>query len=284
MAKKDENNSSDKDVYELWWEYLKRSELYKTFLDLIPKATKKVNNQDVIDLNVMDELFRSKYPVDKDIFMANARISVSVAYMGQYFENFGDIFNNSFDDWWKKRSRVNQSLPVIVLNDGEASKSFPQFAEMLEQKQKEKKKALSSEETLAALTESNPNYIFLAVPMVGGVTIEDISKQIVEIRSKWKEHFDIEDFNYRRFKMPVSRVRLDEMKRYLQLYDKVNNLKEAGLKMKDIIAEVSSESLGNATSLDSYDVIRRVFYSDLQKAKKIIRNVECGSFPEEPDF
>lgn len=284
MAKKDENKPSDKEVYELWWEYLKRSELYKTFLDLIPKATKKVNNQDVIDLNVMDELFRSKYPVDKDIFMANARISVSVAYMGQYFENFGDIFNNSFDDWWKKRSRVNQSLPVIVLNDGEASKSFPQFAEMLEQKQKEKKKALSSQETLAALTESNPNYIFLAVPMVGGVTIEDISKQIVEIRSKWKEHFDIEDFNYRRFKMPVSRVRLDEMKRYLQLYDKVNNLKEAGLKMKDIIIEVSSESLGNATSLDSYDAIRRVFYSDLQKAKKIIRNVECGSFPEEPDF
>lgn len=284
MAKKDENNSSDKEVYELWWEYLKRSELYKTFLDLIPKATKRENNQDFVDLNVMDELFRSKYPVDKDSFMANARISVSVAYMGQYFENFGDIFNNSFDDWWEKRSRANHSLPVIVLNDGEASKSFPQFAEMLEQKQKEKKKALSSQETLAALTESNPNYIFLAVPMVGGVTIEDISKQIVEIRSKWKEHFDIEDFNYRRFKMPVSRVRLDEMKRYLQLYDKVNNLKEAGLKMKDIIAEVSSESLGNATSLDSYDVIRRVFYSDLQKAKKIIRNVECGSFPEEPDF
>jgi hypothetical protein len=78
----------------------------------------------------------------------------------------------------------------------------------------------------------------------------------------------------RRFVKPVGRVRFDEMKRYLRVYD----LWKQGLKMKEIIAKIDPERRG-----DDADVLRS-FRNDLQKAKKIISNVESGSFPEEPQF
>ena len=48
--------------------------------------------------------------------------------------------------------------------------------------------------------------------------------------------------------------------------------------MKDVIAQINPDQKG-----DSANVLRS-FYMDLQKAKKIIENVESGSFPEEPQF
>jgi len=61
--------------------------------------------------------------------------------------------------------------------------------------------------------------------------------------------------------MPVSRVRFDELKRYLQIYD----LKQEGMKMKDIVAKVDPSRKGN-----NADVLR-AFRSDLQKAKKSLK-------------
>lgn len=270
MPRKDEKKPPEKEVYRLWWEYLKRSEVYKAYCSFVPQAVKIVKKKAGSFPEAIKKLMLSEYPFQQDDPMS----ILFPKYMLRNWEYFGDVFNDFFDDWWKKGKPSQNKLPVIVMNDPNASKALPFFAEEFRKQQKARKKPLSPEETLTILAESEWEFIFLAVPMVGCVTIEDISKQIADIRKKWAKKFDVEDFYFRRFSNPVSRVRMDEMKRYLRVYD----LKQQGLKMKEIIAEIDPNRRG-----DNADVLRS-FRSDLKKAKNIIRSVESGSFPEEPQF
>lgn len=270
MATKVERRPSEKETYRLWWGYLKRSELYKAYCSCVPRAVMIVAKKGGSLPKAIEKLMLSKYPFQQN----DPMVILFPEYMQRNWEYFGDVFNDSFDDWWKMGLPSQNKLPIIVLNDPNAFKVLPLFAKELRKQQKARKTPLSPVGTLKILTESEYGYIFLAVPMVGNVTMEDISKQIADIRKKWAKEFDIEDFNFRRFTMPVSRVRLDEMKRYLRVYD----LKQQGLKMKEIIAEIDPNRRG-----DDADVLRS-FRSDLKKAKNIISNVECGSFPEEPQF
>jgi len=264
--KKDKRKLSEKEAYRLWWEYLKRSETYKAYCSYVPQAVKIVKKKVGSLPNVIEKLMSSGYP-----FQKNDPMSVLFPdYMRRNWEYFGDVFNDSFDDWWKKGKPFQRTLPIIVLNDSNACKALPFFAQEFRKQQKARKKPIAPEETLKILAESEWEFIFLAVPMVGDVTIEGIHKQIADIRRKWKIEYEVSDFYHRRFVMPVSRVRLEEMKRYLRVYD----LKKHGLKMKEIIAEIDPDRRGDNAN------IMRSFRSDLQKAKKIIRNVESGSFPE----
>ena len=292
MTKKDENNSSEKEVYELWWEYLKRSELYKVVCQLIPEAIYKENNQTFVSFDKLEELLESKFKVDDDMITdeGNREVGISkiqlnqsfynvmVGYMEEYLGFFGDIFNNSFDDWWdkKRKEKIKQPLQVIDFsdpNDTNAYKMINSYVKSLSNYRNELKKHLKGTGEKPTPFSEEPNrYLYLAIPMVGGVTMEEISKQIADIRKIRKKDFEIDDFYYRRFDMPVSRVRLKEMKHYLEVYDRWKK----GMKMKDIISEMAPDRYG--------ENILRSFRSDLQKAKKIIQNVECGSFPEEPDF
>lgn len=268
MPKKNENNISEKEVYRLWIEYLKRSEKYKTYCEHIHKVLRKENKKrktsgksDALDKSIKTTVALKLNKLEFD-------------YMQRNYEFFGDIFVESFDDWWETHKTSKNTLPVIVLNDPNACKVLPFFAKEFKKLQKTKKRPLTPEETLKILTESEYEFIFLAVPMVGGVTMDYISKQIADIRKKWAKEFEVEDFYYRRFNMPVSRVRYDEMKRYLQVYDYWKD----GMKIKEIIAKINPNR-----DVNDADVIRSC-RMDLQKAKKIICNVESGSFPEEPQF
>ena len=270
MPKKDEKKPHEKEVYRLWWEYLKRSEAYKAYCSLVPIAMKRIRKKHGSLKNTLTKLMSAEYPFKQTDPMS----LLFEDYMWRNWEYFGDVFNDSFDDWWKQNKPSIITLPVLVLNDPLHRKFLTFFAEEFRRQQKARKKPLSPEETLKILTEAEWNFIFLAVPMIGGVTMEEISKQIADIRKKWADKFDIEDFYMRRFVKPVGRVRFDEMKRYLRVYD----LWKQGLKMKEIIAKIDPERRG-----DDADVLRS-FRNDLQKAKKIISNVESGSFPEEPQF
>ncbi len=266
MSKK--NNISEKEVYRLWIEYLKRSEKYKTYCKLFREVFKMENQKRKTSAKsaALDKLIKTEVSLKLN--------ELDFDYMQRYYDFFGDIFIGSFDDWWKTHKISKRTLPVIVLNDPNACKVLPFFAKEFKKLQKTKKKHLTPKETLKILTESEFEFIFLAVPMIGGVTMDDISKQIADIRKKWAKEFEVEDFYFRRFNMPVSRVRYDEMKRYLQVYDYWKD----GMKIKEIIAKINP----NRDAKDA-DVIRSC-RMDLQKAKKIIYNVEAGSFPGEPQF
>lgn len=272
MTKKDENNTSQKEVYRLWWEYLKRSEKYKFYCDIEPRVRIVQKN------GSKDNKFRIavKYP-EKEKLSTRIVSSEQFYYvwnMERNWDTFGNIFKNKFDDWWEKRKIPNKELPVLPLNDHDICAKLPLFMEMNNELKKSKVKYPSPDQVLAQLIKSEPNYIFLAVPMVGNVTMEEISAQIASIRLEYRNEpiYRLADYLYKRFKRPISRVRFDELKRYLRVYD----LKQAGLTMKQIIAEIDPDPKG-----DDVDVMRS-FRSYLQKAKKLIDNVEHGLFPEEP--
>jgi negative regulator of genetic competence, sporulation and motility len=71
---------------------------------------------------------------------------------------------------------------------------------------------------------------------------------------------------------PVGRIRYDELKRYLAVYD----LKKAGMKYSDIIKKIGTKSQKELY----YDLdIQSQFRRDFRNAKRIIKNAEKGYFP-----
>lgn len=269
MTINDEKIPPEKEVYRLWWEYLKRSQHYKAYCDAEPQAIKIVEKKDgTYSTAIMNpktkKLTTKKVSYDQFLHLWN---------MQRNFDAFGNIFKTSFDNWWKKR-KIKKELPVLVLNAPDVCAKLPYFVEQYNDLKKPNGENPSPAQVLELLTKSEFNYIFLAVPMVGNVTMEEISKQIASIRMKYNKQpfFRLADYNFKRFAMPISRVRFDELKRYLRVYD----LKQAGLTMKKIIAEIDPDRKG----FDA-DVVRS-FRSDLQKARNLIDNAERGLFPEEP--
>lgn len=284
MTKKSEKKQSEKEVYRLWWEFLKRSEKYKFYCDAVRKFMTDVHkkkSEKYLIKNVRfilsqvsqkeNEVFRQRFfPMDEKY---NYETLEYLEYMEHNWMTFGDIFVGLFDDWWKVQETKDFSLPMVVLNDPDAVKALPWFAKECKLLKKRRKKFPNPKEIIDIITESEYEYLFIAVPMVGSMTMETISKKIAVARAAWeKDHSSYYDFVFKRFIMPVGRVRFDELKRYLRVYD----LKQQGLNIKEIINEVDPFKRCNDGD------VQRVFRSDLQKAKKIIGNVESGCFPEKP--
>jgi hypothetical protein len=284
MAKKDMSKPLDKEVYRLWWEYLKRSENYKAYCNAVREVIKIAQKRGEPNSKIIKKLFAedSPYPELMEKYFAKGlslkkddfTVSAKIIGMNRNWQAFGDVFVDSFDDWWKVTLTMDFSIPLVVLNDPDAVKALPMFVEECKRLKEERKKFPSPKEMIDIITQSEREYLFIAVPMVGNMTMETISKKIADARAMWKRDDDFLyfDFLFKRFFMPVGRVRFEELKRYLQVYD----LKQEGLKMKDIIAKVDPSSRGEDVH------VLRAFRSDLQKAKKIIANVESGCFPEMP--
>jgi len=75
------------------------------------------------------------------------------------------------------------------------------------------------------------------------------------------------------------RIRYDELKRYLKVFDLWSEVDDSGkrvFKIKDII-----KAVGTKSQVEKADDINtdRVFRADIEKAKKIVANVENGKFP-----
>jgi hypothetical protein len=290
IARKDEKKPADKEVYRLWWEYLKRSKKYKIYCDAVRKvmidAYKKKGEEYLRKIErlilkhtpqkenkVIRQLFVSNYPVDE---LNDSRVLAEVKNMEENWSTFRNVFVGSFDDWWKTQEKMDFSVPMVVLNDPDAIKKLPYFLKKCTELKKEGGNNPNPQEVIETLIEEEYEYLFIAVPMVGNVTMDDISKEISDVRARWRKDQDFvsADYRFRRFFMPVSRIRFDELKRYLKVYD----LKQQGLTIKEIIAELDPFKKCNDGD------VQRVFRSDLQKAKKIIGNVESGFFPERPPY
>jgi hemerythrin superfamily protein len=283
---KKEKKPSEKEVYRLWWEYLKRSKKYKIYCDAVRKvmddAIKRKDKEylEKIMRQILSHSSQKENKIIRQLFVSeltqeeydNMIPLIEIMSMERNWLTFQDVFVTSFDDWWKTQEKMDFSLPVVVLNDPGALEKFPDFLKRCEQLKIKKGASPKPEEVIDILIEEECEYVFVAIPMVGKVTIEDISKQIADIRKKLKDDFTVADYYFRKYFMPVSRVRYDELKRYLRVYD----LKQQGKKMKEIIAEIDPDRRGEDAN------IQRAFRSYLQKANKIINNVELGCFPEMP--
>ncbi|NPU86401.1 MAG: hypothetical protein HPY65_18135 [Syntrophaceae bacterium] len=259
---------SEREIYELWWEYLKRSDNYKIYCESQPYPVQIIKNEDRSYSIIEDGRI-----VDYELGTPENERTMYIWSLQRNYEFFGDIFNSSFNDWWKNRKK-RKDLRVLDLNDQDICTMLPEYVNQFRRHMDSKKIIKTPEDSIRLLTKAECSYVFVAVPMVGNITIEDISKQIADIRLKWKKDlvYRVADYIFKRFAMPISRVRYEELKRYLKVYD----LQQQGLKIKEIAAMLDPKRTGE------HPDIQRSFRSDLQKARNIIRNVELGIFPEEP--
>jgi hypothetical protein len=106
-------------------------------------------------------------------------------------------------------------------------------------------------------------------------TIEAIKKLIDERRSGLsssdKRKFEI--LKSDQFLWPTGNIRVDELERYLKVYD----LKRKGKTNKEVAKIIYPEY--DLSDADLNATALRYVSRDLSKARKIIKNVEMGYFP-----
>ena len=300
------NNSQDKEKehYRLWWKYLKRSDNYKKVCGIIKKSkihklARQINNQ-----------------ADAIVFFSNHRLTLHKEFtksnkanffisLLETYGRFGDVHTDSFEKWWnstKKQMEEREKIPCLYdyidfikidlldcadvlksrnelklirnLNTDDHSKII-KFLKSLKDKEKEP--------TLNELVEYFPVYLkkkytggsFLIVN-VARKSKEELENQFTEFIKKQKQEPNIKKLewdskrNYKIFsntKYRHSSLRVDELKRYLNIYD----MRKNGLSMSEIIKTMGKDNKNTDT--------RSIFHQDLKRARKIIKNVESGTFP-----
>jgi hypothetical protein len=241
MATKDGKEASDKEIYELWWEYLKRSKKFKEFCEQ------------------MNELGEDHFGDYYSVF-------------AEYMRSFGNIFNKSVEDWLneprRQKGKLPGSLPVLDLRDKGTCRSVHFNALTNWDSNSE---AFPSQKKIWEIIKHDTQYIFLAVPVVGREDMASIDKQIKKIRDSYKKTAAVKeaDKELRKGMMASTRLRYDEIAFYLKVYD----LREQGLTTKQVIEKLApSKYCGDV-------IVHREFNRFNKNAKVIIANVERGFFP-----
>lgn len=253
------NNDSEKDTYKLWWEFLKRSEGYKSFCK-------------TYHARIGNPLFHEYYSHD-----VNDRKTFEDKQTWRSATCFGDVFNDSFEDWWERFSTLKQDEATIVtLFDHE----IEDFVHNLTTR--EKKKKFTAGELISSmkkyLDDSRSPYVYLRIDADKFTkdNISDIKKIIRTKRTglmdrRKMKRLGVSNANYYRpaYFLPTSRrVRHDELQRYLRVFD----LRRNKIKWETIFTHIYPKKSYTENQ-------RRALLADLQKAKTIIGNVEKGEFP-----
>lgn len=245
MSMKDEKIPSGKIIYKLWWEYLKRSDKYKEFCE----------RGFELGCDYWGDAYRP--------------------FIG-YLKTFGNIFEQEFEDWWnsprRKRWQSLGTYPVLDLRDSNSYHDL--YFESLSTSDKElQKDNFPSPKKISEIIKSDKHYIFVAVPVVGQEDMPIIAKQIKKIRDAYKKTAGVKkaDKEIRTFPLPSTRIRKEELERYLDVFDfRYGNQR---LKMKEVMKAVNKKRNESVAENESE------FFHYQSKAKKIIENVEKGYFP-----
>lgn len=242
---------NEKEYYRLWWEYLRRSPDYQEFCEWYQESLKK-----------SETLIPEKFEKGK----AEIKNSALIRY---YDFIAADCHGLSFDDLWKhKKKRIefskNWEKDRLIQNYSKfAEKDFNTFINYFkkfhgrEPTMNEFKKIYYKDHIDSQLLIIDPRFY---EPKEIIQELSKISKEIIR--------------NYR-----SRMVRIDGLKRYLQVYDLWKQTDENGKRkftLKEIIKRVGDKS--QKEKADDANV-QRAFRADLAKAKKIIKNTERGIFP-----
>lgn len=250
-----------KEIYRLWWEYLKRSKDYK---ELCEWARKAMKNSELL----CPEKFRND-----DNGAAHPLVWT--------FMHFEDVHKESFREWWEDGEKLNLENAKIAPADREIVEYSELIGCDIENFINSFKRKMGREPTLREFKDffisrgkTWRDEIYLVIKVTGETT-ETIVKEVRKVVSERKKEVCVREIELGLRKSdhkPCSTVRPDELKRYLDAYD----LKKQGLKIKEIAERIGTKA--QRENSDSADVLR-VIRSDIQKAKKIIKNVERGYFP-----
>jgi hypothetical protein len=267
----------DKGLYKLWWEYLKRSERYKKYLE-------------------WEQSFKSKEetPLPADLEPYHQPL-------WNMARHFGDVHAQSFAEWWEGELDNNLPSPFFPYYS-EPGKRISDARIAMEREidrvwrgfRRNNGRDPKSEELIHGLKElmaqRADRRLYIVVEFLHGPT-EEIIQELREVLSQKKKEPGTKkaafEFKGAEGKPTSVEPRVDELQRYLKVYD----LRKKGLTFPQIIEKVGTPvqreifsklkrgELLSTVNSDHPQNIRRSYLRDLQKARKIIENVERGFFP-----
>jgi hypothetical protein len=254
-------DNKEKDIIKLWWEYLKRSERYREFC--------KWWNQ------------KEKSPLPD---------SLNKYHQGLWntYMNFGDVHSQSFEEWW--RSELDNPLPVLIKPYyAEFGKNMIDYRSVIEKDiykiHRKFKKKLGREPNIKELIHNLKLYmafwkrerLYLLVEFQHASKIEIVEEFHDFLSDRKKDPTVKEASKSIRGSKGITTIikkptTTDELERYLRAYD----YRKDGRNYSEIAKEMWEISNDD----DDYsEDTERIVKRDLQKAKKIISNVEYGYFP-----
>jgi hypothetical protein len=256
--------NKNKDIIELWWEYLKRSERYREFCQWWNQG----NNEP------LPESLKEYHQVLWNTYM-----------------HFGDVHSQTFEKWWE--SELGNPLPSPIRPYyAEPGKSMVDYTTVIEKDihkiYRKFKKEQGREPNIKELIHHLKLYMTHWKNEREYLLIEYQHKSTKEISTEFHEYL-----RERKKEPPAKKASqfmkgmkgavtikkkpdtIEELQRYLRAYDS----HVAGKTISHIANEMWSidpnfES-DNPPEEDSMRIVKR----DIQKAKKIISNVEYGYFP-----
>lgn len=268
---------TEKEVYKLWREYLKRSVNFQIYIYMTLNVDKElIKRKSPSKFNFQERVYKH-YQKLFSVQELKLQDLVWLANMHDNMQEFGDVIVEPFSEWWRRR-KIKTRLPIVDLSEPDSRQNLQHYeseCRILIDEHFKNKKSIDPQDVLSLLVNSESDYVFVGIPIAGKISAEHISKEIVKIRRRRvkDERYGQADATFRRFSEPVSRIRFEELKTYLKVYD----LKEDGLKMKEIIAKLEPGRKGDPV------IIMRIYRGYLKKAKDVIRSVEVGFFPSIPE-
>lgn len=257
-----EKSGKEREIYNLWWEYLKRSKDYKEYCEFQRRKNIETHAPKKFQVNVK----RGYIP------------PVTIAYHW-----FGDVHVNSFEKWWEfhQRKATNEAVKIVSDSIIDYSDVVTQHMEIcIDSFIAQKGRTPTLDEFTFYFSDymksDKDGFIYLWVNP-WHAPIKEMTKRFEEIVTEQKRNIpQIQkiELALEKYRKPSSlnRIRLDELKRYLQVYD----LRNRGLKWNDII-----KKLNRTDDKAIIEIVRVEFHRYLRKAKAIIKNVERGIFPGE---
>jgi hypothetical protein len=240
----------DETIVRLWYEYLKRSQNYKDYCKIMR------SRRSTGDLkNSKHNAVLKKIPYDT-------------------YHAWGDIFKAPYEE---SRKRFLRSGPMDFGPIQELRFSFRTDAiNAVKQFQKINGRKMTLGEFINVFDKAiKKDFLYLKIAVTKHSTTEilDHLKTLIDKKKSEKRIRNQSFINKQNFAIVSERLRINEIEHYLKTYDLwlPNNVI-----MKDIIRKIGTPA--EKADFQDQNVVRK-YWQYVNKAKKIIKNVERGFFP-----
>lgn len=261
-----------KDEYQLWWEYLKLSDIYKKYCE--SNAFRKT-----ADTAVESSTLRSGLTALLD-FTTNVAESLFPADVAGTYLVFGNVHKTQFDDWWESKGKLLMADKYDYQFQKGASdlthsfKYWIETCDLLYFALYDRKPTLVEFQDHVLKVLQHSNFRYVAINLTKPLKeINDDFKKIVNRNEQKKIKNDKINRQWAecRNRKPTPNLRFDEVKRYLEILKvyKIDGLKGAKAFNKIYPDNDYKQETG----------MRTVFFRDKRKAEKIAANVFKGYFP-----
>ena len=239
----------DEKIVMLWYEYLKRSQNYKNYCKIMRSRRSMIGLK-----NSKHKAVLKKIPYDT-------------------YHAWGDIFKAPYEE---SRKRFLRSMPMDIGPIQELRFSFRADAiNVVRQFQKINGRKMRLVEFINLFDKAyKKDFLYLRIDLTKHSTTE-ILRHVKALVNKKKSERSIKYMSFinkQNIAITSQRLMRDEIEHYLKTYD----LWRSKIKLKDIIKKIGKPA--EKAALNDEDLLRK-YRQYLQKAKRIIENVEKGFFP-----